>query len=284
MKKQYSICKKLICIEADSFPGDNPMWTQFEASGEAADINIRCKVREPFPEASGEFKGTAGEFRVQVDGSTVYRELPMGTEHGALTRYTAADTSFSESFFTPRSFPIMMDSRYMWSSLSLAQLLLPQNAFFIHSSFIDIGGKALLFSAPCGTGKSTQADLWQKHRNAEIINGDKAGILVEDKVYACGVPFCGTSGICQNRTLPLGAIVFLSQSQENTVTKLRGTDALQKLIENTYLDFLAPDEQRMFVDVAIEILNSVPVYGFACTPTQDAVNTLENTLKAEGVI
>lgn len=283
MKKRYLICQKLICIESDSFPGDNPMWTQFESWGKTADINIRCKVCELFPEASGEFKGNAGEFRIHVDGSTVYRELPMGTEHGALTRYTT-DTSFSESFFTPRSFPIMMDSRYMWSSLSLAQLLLSQNAFFIHSSFIDIGGKALLFSAPCGTGKSTQADLWQKHRNAEIINGDKAGILVEDKVYACGVPFCGTSGICQNRTLPLGAIVFLSQSPQNTVTKLSGPDALQNLMRNTYLDFLAPDEQRLFVDLVIEILSSVPVFSFACTPTRDAVNTLENILKAEGVV
>lgn len=284
MKKHYSICKKLICIEADSFPGDNPMWKQFETPGEAADINIRCKVCEPFPEASGEFKGTAGEFRVQVDGSAVYRELPMGTEHGALTRYTAADTSFSESFFTPRSFPIMMDSRYMWSSLSLAQLLLSQNAFFIHSSFIDIGGKALLFSAPCGTGKSTQADLWQKHRNAEIINGDKAGILVEDKVYACGVPFCGTSGICKNRTLPLGAIVLLSQSAENSVKRLTGLEALQGVLKNVYLDLLAPNEQKTIFDLLIKLLETVPVYAFGCTADENAVVALENELKAGGVI
>lgn len=283
MKKYYSICKKLICIEAECFPGDNPMWAQFETSEGITDINISCKVCEHFPEMNGN-SIRAGSFLVSVDGETVCRELPMGTVHGALTRYTPADTSFSETFFTGQSFPVMMDSRYMWSSVSLAQLLLSQNAFFIHSSFIGIGGKAVLFSAPCGTGKSTQAALWEKYRSAEVINGDKAGILVEDGVYACGVPFCGTSGICKNQNLPLGAIVFLSQSPQNHIRRCGGTDALQKIIKNTYLDYTAPDESRKFVDIAIEIINCVPVYDFGCTPDEDAVIVLEKTLKAEGVI
>lgn len=284
MKKYYLLCKKLICIDAEHFPGDNPMWTQFETESGIADINISCKVCEPFPEMQGESKGKAGEFLVSVEGDTVYRVLPMGTAHGALTRYTPADTSFSETFFTQRSFPVMMDSRYMWSSVSLAQLLLTKNAFFIHSSYIDIGGKAVLFSAPCGTGKSTQAALWEKYRSAEVINGDKAGILVEDDVYACGVPFCGTSGICKNKNLPLGAIVLLSQSPQNRIEKLGGTDALQKIMQNIYLDFLAPDEQLMFVDLAIELINRVPIFSFGCTPDENAVITLESILKAEGVI
>lgn len=283
MKKYYSICKKLICIEAEYFPGDNPMWAQFEAAEGIADINIICKVCEPFPELKNN-SISAGSFLVSVDGETVCRELPMGTVHGALTRYTPDDTSFSETIFTGRSFPVMMDSRYMWSSVSLAQLLLSQNAFFIHSSFIKAGGKAVLFSAPCGTGKSTQAALWEKYRSAEVINGDKAGILVENGVYACGVPFCGTSGICKNQNLPLGAIVFLSQSPQNHIRRCGGTDALQKIIKNTYLDYTAPDESRKFVDIAIEIINSVPVYDFGCTPDEDAVIVLEKTLKAEGVI
>lgn len=284
MKKFYSICKKLICIDAEYFPGDNPLWSQFETEGGAADINISCKVCEAFPETSVKNKSKSGEFFVFAEGETVYREFPMGTVPGALTRYTPADTSFSETFFTQKSFPVMMDSRYMWSSVSLAQLLLSENAFFIHSSFIEIGGKAVLFSAPCGTGKSTQAALWEKHRSAEVINGDKAGILVENGVYACGAPFCGTSGICKNKNLPLGAIVFLSQSPQNHIRKCNGSDALQKLMQNIYLDYSAPDEARMFVDLAIQIINNIPIFDFGCTPDEDAVITLEKTLKAEGVV
>ena len=286
MKKDYSICKKTICIDAADFPGDNPLWKQFEAESETADadLNIRCRICESFPEMPEKNKCRAGEFVVSFDGDTVYRALPMGTVHGALTIYTHYDTSRSETCFTSESFPIMMDSRYMWGSISLAQLLLPHNAFFIHSSFISANGKAILFSAPCGTGKSTQAALWEKHRGAEVINGDKAGILVENGVYACGVPFCGTSGICKNRTLPLGAIVLLSQAPENTVRRLSGIEAVQKVLQNIYLDLIAPNEQAEVVDLLIELLKTVPVYSFGCTADENAVITLENELRNGGVL
>lgn len=286
MKKNYSICKKSISIEASDFPCDSPLWKQFETEpGNAeADINIQCRICEPFPAMPEEGKRRAGEFIVSVDGDTVYRALPMGTVHGALTRYIHYNTSRSETFFTSESFPIMMDSRYMWSSISLSQLLLPKNAFFIHSSFISVNGKAILFSAPCGTGKSTQAALWEKHRNAEVINGDKAGILVENGVYACGVPFCGTSGICKNKIFPLGAIVLLSQAPENTVRRLAGIEAVQRVLQNIYLDLIAPNEQTAVVDLLIELLKTVPVYSFSCTADENAVITLEEELRNGGVI
>lgn len=286
MKKYYCVCEKTICIDASSFPGDNPLWKQFETvQGTAdADINIQCKVCEPFPDMPEKGKRRAGEFIVSVDGDTVYRALPMGKAHGALTKYIHYNTSRSETFFTSESFPIMMDGRYMWSSISLAQLLLPQNAFFIHSSFISANGKAILFSAPCGTGKSTQAALWERYRGAEVINGDKAGVLVENGVYACGVPFCGTSGICKNKTFPLGAIVLLSQAPENTVRRLTGIEAIQGVLQNIYLDLIAPNEQTAVVDLLIELLKTVPVYSFGCTADENAVITLENELRNGGVL
>ena len=178
----------------------------------------------------------------------------------------------------------MADNRFMWSSLSLAQLLLGKNAFFIHSSFISVDGKAILFSAACGVGKSTQAALWEKHRSAEIINGDKAGVLVENGVYACGVPFCGTSGICKNKTLPLGAIVLLSQAPENSIKRLSGIEALQGVMKNIYLDLIAPNEQKTVVDLLIELLKTVPVYALSCTADENAVITLEKELQNGGVI
>ncbi len=282
MKKFYSICEKTICIDAEFFPGDNPLWTEFETEPCNADISINCIIGEDFPEVPQGIR--TGGFVVSVDGDTVYRAFPMGTAKGALTKYAPADTSHSETFFTPRSFPIMADNRFMWSSLSLAQLVLIQNAFFIHSSYISVNGKAVLFSAPCGTGKSTQAALWEKYRDAEIINGDKAGILVENGVHACGVPFCGTSGICKNKTFPLGAIVLLSQSKTNTVTRLGGAEALQGIMKNIYLDFTVPCERLKCTDLLIELLSEVPVYHLGCTPDEEAVITLEKTLISEGVI
>lgn len=280
MKKFYSLCKKSICIDAESFPGDNPLWAQFETAPCDADITISCTVSDCFPEVPSGVR--VGDFTVSVMGDTVYRAFPMGNVPGALSVYTPGDTSCSKTFFTPSSFPIMMDSRYMWSSVSLAQLLLSANAFFLHSSFIEVNGKAVLFSAPCGVGKSTQAALWAKHRGAETINGDKAGILVEGGVYACGVPFCGTSGICKNKILPIGAIVLLDQAKVNSVCRLGGAQALQGILPNIYLDFVAAQERLKCTDLVIELLSRVPVFRLSCTPDEGAVLALEEAL--EGVI
>ncbi len=284
MKKYYCICKKLICIEAPDFPGDCPLRAQFETAEGKADINIECKICDPFPEPQGEFLGKKDDFAVYSDGGTVYRAFPMGTANGALTKYQPADTSASVTYFTARSFPVIADNRFMWSSVSFAQLMLAKNVFFLHSSFIGVGDKAVLFTAASGVGKSTQASLWQKYRGAEIINGDKSGILIENSVYACGVPFCGTSGICQNRILPLGAIVLLSQSKTNSVRRLTGVDALQSVLQNVHLDWLAHGERLKCIDLIIELLASVPVFALECTPDEEAVITLERLLKEEGVI
>jgi hypothetical protein len=79
MKKYYRICEKSICIDAESFPGTNPQWEQFETGISDADININCKTIDYFPEISG---GTrVGEFAVSVE------EIPF-TEHFRWERLT----------------------------------------------------------------------------------------------------------------------------------------------------------------------------------------------------
>lgn len=83
----------------------------------------------------------------------------------------------------------------------------------LHSSFIEVGGKAVLFTAPSGTGKSTQAELWRENRGAVVINGDRSVLRIIDSVpCASGLPYSGSSGICLNRTLPLRAIVYIEQA------------------------------------------------------------------------
>lgn len=284
MKKYYNFCRKQICIEAEFFPGDNPHWTQFETAPDTADISIFCKTAENLPDTPEQYKGQTGDVYVYESKNTVFRNTPMATRPGVLTRYNPADASCSETFFTSESFPVMMDNRYMWSSLALPQLMLAQNVFFIHSSFIVHKNRAVLFSAPCGVGKSTQADLWNKHRNAQIINGDKAGVLVEENsVFACGVPFCGTSGICKAGEFPLGAIVLLSQSPMNEIKQLHGIEAITGILSNIYLDLLATNESRMILDLLISLLKTVPVYSFGCRADESAVNTLEKALQDGGV-
>lgn len=57
------------------------------------------------------------------------------------------------------------------SLLSLERRMNSYKSYILHSSYIVYQEQAILFSAPSGTGKSTQADLWKKYRDIEIING-----------------------------------------------------------------------------------------------------------------
>lgn len=285
VKKNYKICSKVIQLEAPCFPCDYKACEQFEISNCQPDITIDCVVGDSLPAHSGKFVSRAGDTYVYADDEFVYRSSQMGTADGALTVYRQNDTSRSTTYFTKKSFNVMMDSDYIWNSVSIAQLMLPFKTVFIHSSYIDYSDKAILFSAPSGTGKSTQAALWKKNENADIINGDKAGIsLVDGVVCACGVPFSGTSGICKNRIIPLGAIVLLYQSGHNIVRKLTGIEALQAVMKNIHLDLIAPREQQLCVDLLIDVISDVPVYEFGCTPDEQAVRVLKETLLNGGVL
>lgn len=279
MFKNYTICEQNIRVEMPCFPNDSEDWRLFETNVNNPDIKIVCQVGENLPDCLGTFCGEKGEAEVYSFGEKIFRKRQMGNVYGSLSEYDYKNGSFCRVHFTPESFPVLTDERYFWSSVPLAQLLLPKKAVLMHASYIDVGGSAVLFSAPCGTGKSTQAELWRVHRNAEVVNGDKAGIFFKDgNAFAGGLPFCGTSGICHNKNLPLKAIVLLSQGKENRVKRLTGFEALQGVINNIYLDLLAPLEKQMCIDFVIELLEKVNVFSLECTPNERAVEALETVL------
>lgn len=279
MEKNYSICGKTISIDLPCAITEHENFKIFTVDEGNADIYITYNIVKNLPQMPDNGRIEKDGVTVSYDGDMVYRNNRMGVAEGALSCYNAKDTSRSQVFFTKESYEVMSDFRYMWNSVSLSQLLLPLKILLFHASYISINGEAILFSAECGVGKSTQAELWRKHMGAEIINGDKAGVAVEKTgVYAYGLPFCGTSGICKNETMPLKAIVLLGQSTRNAIRRVTGVEAIQSLLNNVYLDYLAPGEMQKGVDVLIELLGTVPVYRLDCTPDEGAVETLAHQL------
>ncbi len=279
MKQNYSICGKQISIESPLPLTEHENFSIFAVEQGDADIKIAYNVAEKLPESPVNTKKTPIGALVSWDGENIFRHNPMGVAEGALSCYKITDTSQSQVYFTNRSYGVMSDFRYMWNSVSLSQLFLPFKILLFHASYISIDGEAVLFTAQCGVGKSTQAELWRKYMGAEVINGDKAGVSVEQNgVFAHGLPFCGTSGICKNKTLPLKAIVLLSQAPENKITRVTGIQAIQSLMGNIYLDFVAPGETQQCVDALIDLLSEVPVYHLQCTPDEKAVKCLAEKL------
>lgn len=285
MFRYYRICSRNIRIEAPMFSSDSPNWQRFEIPECEPDISIECRLCDELPPCGEQPRGRAGEISVSSGSGKVYRTFQLGDGSGAMTCYNPDDSSKSTTWFTEDCFRVLTDERYFWHSLSLAQLMLSKNTVFLHASFIEYNGKAILFTGQCGVGKSTQAELWSRFANALTVNGDKAGISVKNgSVYADGLPFCGTSGICFNKSVPLGAVVALGQASVNRVERLGGVEALRELMKNIYLDLLAPGENGRCVDLTAQILASVPVYRLECVPDETAVIALKEELERGGVV
>ena len=163
--------------------------------------------------------------------------------------------------------------------LGLDYVMMQHNCMFLHSSLVRYQNKAVLFSGPSGIGKSTQAELWQHYLDAEILNGDKSCIAKRsDGFYACGSPYAGSSDIFLPEEAPIAGIVLLKQGCENRISRVYGRQAFipvyAQLLGNTW-DSVYTDQLCQLLD---ELLASIPVYELICTPSEESVKLVRDTL------
>lgn len=169
------------------------------------------------------------------------------------------------------------------NALAVEHLVAGNGGFVSHCSYIERKGKAILFTAPSGTGKSTQADLWNQLRETEIVNGDRAVVrIVDGEVIAEGIPFAGSSKYCKNRSLPLQAIVYLAQAPETTIRRMKGYEAFKRIWEGVSVNTWDPEDMALVSSAVEKTAKSVPVYYMPCTPDESAVIALERSLSEIG--
>lgn len=165
------------------------------------------------------------------------------------------------------------ECEYLWTGADFYEKLLQFQGMMLHASAVSAGGKAYLFSAPCGVGKSTHTALWQEHFGAdkvEIINDDKPAIrLIDDKFYVYGTPFSGKTNKNTNVKVPLKAICFIEQSKENTIRKMSAVEALMQIFNQT-LRPAENDKMENLIFLVDKLLKNVPVYKMGCNTSTDA--------------
>lgn len=164
--------------------------------------------------------------------------------------------------------------------MSVEALLIAANSFILHCSYIEVNGQAILFTAPSGTGKSTQAELWRQIRGAEIINGDRGAIrLSEGEIVAEGIPFAGSSEYCLNRSMPLSAIVYLEQAPVTSIRRLQGYEGFSAVWKGCSVNQWDRNDVELLSGMVMKVTKKVPIFYLQCTPDETAVIALENALK-----
>lgn len=169
------------------------------------------------------------------------------------------------------------------SLLALERRQLALGGLILHCACICHDGEAILFSAPSGTGKSTQADLWARFRGAEVINGDR--MLLQKRGgrwLARGWPVCGSSGICHNRDLPIRAVVNLSQAPVDRAQRMAPMQAFTRLYSEITINRWNRQGNLQVMELLEDLVTAVPAYHLACTMEESAVEALEAAMQEEG--
>lgn len=162
---------------------------------------------------------------------------------------------------------------YIWTGFDFYRQILRFDAFVIHSSCVMYDGYAYMFSADCGTGKSTHTSFWQKafgEDKAKIINDDKPLVIRREGVfYAAGTPWSGKSDKNTNITAPIAAIALLERAPNNIITPISQLEAFKALFKQTYRPNNADDLDRLLALFNDFVLN-VGLFRLGCNMSCEA--------------
>lgn len=164
--------------------------------------------------------------------------------------------------------------------------LLRHDCCIIHAAAFLWRGRAWLFAADSGTGKSTQLRLWKSLYPGEIsvMNGDKP-ILRREEDGAVTVhpsPWKGKE-VWGDDTLsaPLGGIILLRQGKENCIEALQPIHIAAKLLSLFFSAFDTEDTLHRLCRFEETILRYVPVWQLTNLGDPDSARLTHDVILGE---
>lgn len=158
----------------------------------------------------------------------------------------------------------------------ISEIMPKYNTILFHGSVLAMDGKAYLFTAPSGTGKSTHTRLWKEYFKERVIvvNDDKPFLKIEgDAVFAYGTPWDGKHRLSSNIKVPLKGICILSQDKENWIRKIDGKSVYPYLYNQVYHILSEKENAIKTLQLFDKLLLNVPIYKMGCNISFEAVET-----------
>jgi len=282
MKRCYNIAGIEFTIEGkdeEMFSDDLQLKT-FRSEKQENSLNYRYNIVNSLSENTGQCIYEDVTQHIFVDGTKQIHYMGF-LEDGIEGAYIRVERLQDNVEVQIRADKIhnQITNKIVLNTLGIEKIVDNANGFILHASFVELNGKAILFTAPSGFGKSTQAELWKNLRGAEIINGDRAIVKVKgDKLYACGLPYAGSSEYCKNVEIPLEAIVCLIKGKTTKIDVLKGGQAFREMWEQIVVPTWDKGMVKRIACRLERVLLSVPIYYLECTPDETAVKILEQAL------
>lgn len=273
-----SFCFRLIAPD-EVTPPENFML--FERPDGEPTYSYTIELAQAFPKPRGRLIAQRRELLVFEENGLEMRYIGMPDEPGTYACYREEDAEHASIWLAPAVCPMLVVDPMFLALFCMERHMMARDHLVLHCAYMQRGDHAILFSAPSGTGKTTQATLWQKHRGTRVVNGDKSLLAKREGSWtANGWPVCGSSQVCHNESFPIRAVVMLSQGKENVIEKLSPFQAFSRIYSQITINFWNRQAQQRAMDLIEDLVTNVPVYHLACTISEEAVETLERALKA----
>lgn len=154
----------------------------------------------------------------------------------------------------------------------VAEQLFDSDILLFHGSTVAVDGEAYLFTAHCGTGKSTHTRFWRQvfGDRAVMVNDDKPFLkITEGGVFACGAPWSGKHGLDTNITVPLKGICILRRGSENRIRPISVQEAAEMLRKQS----VPPRDLKklpVFLSLLDKLGQNVALWQMDCTKDPEA--------------
>ena len=271
-----------LCCPAEITPPENFM--KFECESDSFEYTYQIKVSNTLPDPEGKLIAQRPDltvFRCETGQGESLECRLIGVKGNP--EYYACYREVSENcaevtLVGDRIAELHIDPMFT-SLLALERRLVKKDSMILHCAYVEYQGEAILFSAPSETGKTTQANLWEKYRGSRTVNGDRSLLgKIDGRWTAQGWPVCGTSEVCNNEAIPIKAVVMLSQAKENRAERLSPGHAFPLLYSQITVNKWNTEDHIHTMDLIEDFLGSVPVLHLGCTISEEAVACLEDVL------
>ena len=151
------------------------------------------------------------------------------------------------------------------------------NVFLLHGSAIEVDGKAYIFTARSGIGKSTHAAFWRQelgltNHTVHVINDDKPLIKVAGtEIQVCGSPWNGKHRLDSDRIVSLKAIGKIERDEINLTTPLSKDEYWITMIQQSYLP-RKPEIAKDVLRMIQAVIESIPGYRIQCNLDPEAAH------------
>ena len=174
---------------------------------------------------------------------------------------------------------LFTDTQKVFLHIGWEWILMREEKMMLHASCVNTPYGGLVFSGPSGIGKSTQAKLWCECEGAALINGDKTILAkTEDGWSGYGSPYAGSSGCYVNTDCQIRAVLFLKQAEACEIRRLNTAEAFKRIYTGLTVNHWDAAYVERVSAMALHMAMELPVYEYFCTPNQQAVEYLKETI------